>query len=221
MEKEKIFKNTVLVIGLPQHITIACCREHVNSVIFEYFDPAGPCGDLKSIKAVKQWVNQYLTKIYSCSREKKVIFKDSTKNVCFQSDKSDVMCQTWIWYWVYWRMVRQADEIEIIKHCKKLIREKNSLTHINKFHKWMSELYKLGYFIRENSSEASSAERGGPPSYEKLLELRRLRIIRKIREMDDNAVDTLNKDIDKLTMSTSQEKVVEEIDDDMMIDFRM
>ena len=51
-----LLTNTVLVVGLPQHITIACCREHSDHVVFEFFDPAGPDGDLQSVKAVKQFL---------------------------------------------------------------------------------------------------------------------------------------------------------------------
>jgi len=158
------FLNTVLIIGLPQHITIACVREHADHIIFEYFDPAGPSGDTQSHRAVRQWADTFLADLFSVERKKTVKFECTTKSICFQSDKMDVMCQTWIWYWVYWRMVRQADASEIIKHIKKLIHEKQSLKHIRIFHTWMMELHHLRYIVPATASEKADAVRISPPS---------------------------------------------------------
>ena len=62
--RKRKFLNSVFVIGLPQHITVACCREFSDHVIFEFFDPAGSSGDGESIKAVREWTKTYLKDKY-------------------------------------------------------------------------------------------------------------------------------------------------------------
>lgn len=176
------YLNTVLLVGLPQHITIACCREHADHVMFEFFDPAGPKGDLQSVKAVKQWAETFLWRRYSNKNSKNIIFSNITKNICFQADSTDVMCQTWIWYWVYWRMVRQENANTIIKHVKSLCEQNKSLQHIQLFNKWMIELYKLGYLIKENASEAKSASKASPPSFKRLAEHKKKKILKMLEE---------------------------------------
>lgn len=213
MEEKEVFEYTVLVVGLPQHITIACCREHSDHVVFEFFDPAGPAGDLQSVKAVKQWAEHFLQTQYSQTRSKKVTFNNITKSTCFQSDKSDVMCQTWIWYWVYWRMVRQAPAVEIIGHIKTLTAQKKSLTHIQKFNKWMIELFKLGYFVKENVAEAAAAEKASPMKYDRLVEVKQKRIMKRIEELETELYETeRNQDIMR-----EEDEGMEDIDENMMI----
>ena len=74
-----------------------------NHYEFEYFDPAGRDGDRKSIQKLKKWTEQQLPKLV----KKRVKFVQSRPFLNFQSDEHDVMCQTWIWYWVYFRTVRK------------------------------------------------------------------------------------------------------------------
>lgn len=214
MEETAIFEHTVLVIGLPQHIAVACAREHSYHVVFEFFDSAGPAGDSPSVKAVRQWSETFLQKHYSLSRPKKVIWTDVTKSVCFQSDKSDVMCQTWIWYWVYWRMVRQANSQEIISHIKENIRKNKSLSHIRKFNTWMIELYKLGYYVSESASEAKSAEKATPMSFEKLVDLKQKKIMKKIEMLEMDLADTQRS---RSLKSCASDETMTELDGDLVI----
>ena len=167
--RKRKFLNSVFVIGLPQHITVACCREFSDHVIFEFFDPAGSSGDNESIKAVREWTKSYLKDKYSTLRhEKPVIFSKVCSTINCQSDKADVMCQTWIWWWVYWRMVRQANVNELTKHLKELIRTKSTLHHISGFKQWLVNLYNMGYLQRECAYERKAAEDNTPPSKEVL-----------------------------------------------------
>jgi len=161
------FLSTVFIIGLPQHITVACCREHSDHVLFEFFDPAGNEADNTSIKAVKQWALTFLRAKYSSdSRQKEMIFSHVVKSVNCQVDKKDVMCQTWIWYWVYWRMIRQANANELINHIKQLLADRKTLKHISRFNNWLAELFKLKYVMRENAIEKRAAEKATPKSME-------------------------------------------------------
>lgn len=165
--RKRKFLNSVFVIGLPQHITIACCREFSDHVVFEFFDPAGASGDNNSVKAVKEWTQTYLKDMYSTTRhEKPVVFTRVCNSINCQSDKADVMCQTWIWWWVYWRMVRQADVNELTKHLKDLIKTKATLAHIAGFKQWLVNLYNLGYLQRECAYERKAAELNTPASKE-------------------------------------------------------
>jgi len=167
--RKRKFLNSVFVIGLPQHITVACCREFSDHVIFEFFDPAGSSGDTESVKAVREWVKTYLKDKYSTLRhEKPVIFSKVCSTINCQSDRADVMCQTWIWWWVYWRMVRQANVTELTKHLKELIRTKSTLHHISGFKQWLVNLYNMGYLQRECAYERKAAEDNTPPSKEVL-----------------------------------------------------
>jgi len=167
------YLNTVFVIGLPQHITIACVKEASDHVLFEFFDPAGKDGDSASVKAVKQWVGTYLGKKYGKNGVKKdVVFSQVVKSINCQNDKQDVMCQTWIWYWVYWKFVRQANTYEIIKHIKGLLNDKQTLQHISSFHYWLSRLHRLGYVQKEGASEKQAAKQGTPPRMEDLKRMK-------------------------------------------------
>lgn len=167
--RKRKFLNSVFVIGLPQHITVACCREFSDHVCFEFFDPAGSSGDNDSVKAVREWTKTYLKDKYSTLRhEKPVIFSKVCSTINCQSDRADVMCQTWIWWWVYWRMVRQANVTELTKHLKELIRTKSTLHHISGFKQWLVNLYNMGYLQRECAYERKAAEDNTPPSKEVL-----------------------------------------------------
>jgi len=167
--KKRKFLNSVFVIGLPQHITIACVREFSDHVVFEFFDPAGASGDTNSVKAVKEWTQTYLKDMYSTTRHTKpVVFTRVCNSINCQSDKADVMCQTWIWWWVYWRMVRQANVSELTKHLKDLIKTKATLAHIAGFKQWLVNLYSLGYLQRECAFERKAAELNTPASKEVL-----------------------------------------------------
>lgn len=214
--QKRRFLNTVLVVGLPQHITIACCREHCDHVVVEFFDPAGPSGDLQSVKAVKQWAESFLKRLYSRVRHKQVIFKDITKSICFQADASDVMCQTWIWYWVYWRMVRQATALEITKHVKELITKRKSLSHVQSFNKWMIELYKLGYLVKENGIEAAAADKATPPSFQKLVDIKQRKIMRKI-ELLQQEFASAQRTRELCGYESSDNDDLPELDDNMVI----
>jgi len=162
--KERRWLTSVFIIGMPQHIAISICREYADHAIFEFVDPAGPSGDSYTTRVVKQWTQSYLMN----KLDKPIHFKNMTKTVNFQSDKGDVMCQTWIWYWVYWRLVRNTECHEVIDHIQSLIAAKKSLKHINLFNTWLIELHKLGYVQTETVWEAKQAEKGTPPSKSRL-----------------------------------------------------
>jgi len=167
------FLSTVFIIGLPQHITVATCREHSDHVLFEFFDPAGADADNTSVKAVKQWAMTFLRAKYSSdARQKEMIFSHVVKSVNCQVDKKDVMCQTWIWYWVYWRMVRQANANELVNHIKQLLADKKTLKHISRFNNWLAELHRLKYVMRENVIERRAAEKATPKSLEELQRIK-------------------------------------------------
>ena len=100
--------------------------------------------------------------------EKPVIFSKVCSTINCQSDKADVMCQTWIWWWVYWRMVRQANVNELTKHLKELIKTKSTLHHISGFKQWLVNLYNMGYLQRECAYERKAAEDNSPPCKEVL-----------------------------------------------------
>jgi hypothetical protein len=72
------------------------------------------------------------------------------------------MCQTWIWYWVYFRVVRKMPPREIANFVKKLIEEERSLKHIHKFNCWLSDLYHIGFVNRETQSQTNIAESDTP-----------------------------------------------------------
>ena len=68
-------------------------------------------------------------------------------------DVDDVMCQTWIWYWVYFRVVRHSPPREIAEHVINKIEEKTSLGHIHQFNCFLADLYKVGFLMRETQSQ--------------------------------------------------------------------
>ena len=90
------------MIGLPQHIAIGYLRISNDCAMFEFFDPAGPTGDREGVKELKKWAEKKLPKRIG----RPVQFHQVHRRVNFQHDVDDVMCQTWIWYWVYFRVVR-------------------------------------------------------------------------------------------------------------------
>ena len=90
------------MIGLPQHIAIGYLRISHDCAMFEFFDPAGPTGDREGVKELKKWAEKKLPKRIG----RPVQFHQVHRRVNFQHDVDDVMCQTWIWYWVYFRVVR-------------------------------------------------------------------------------------------------------------------
>ena len=56
------FKNSVVMVGLPQHIAIGYLRISSDMAMFEFFDPAGPTGDKEGVKELKKWTEKKLPK---------------------------------------------------------------------------------------------------------------------------------------------------------------
>jgi hypothetical protein len=125
----RLFNNTVLLVGLPDHITCAYLNERSRYYEFEYFDPAGRDGDRKSISKLRRWAENELPKLLG----KRVQFVQSKPMLNFQSDPHDVMCQTWIWFWVYFRIIRKRSHLQITKQVKIMIQKDKSLIHIHLF----------------------------------------------------------------------------------------
>ena len=100
------------------------------------------------------------------------------RKVNFQHDLDDVMCQTWIWYWVYFRVIRKMPPREIANFVKTLVHQEmakkyknnnffqaffslykdRSLNHIHKFNCWLSDLYRVGFLCRETQSQTDVGE---------------------------------------------------------------
>ena len=97
----------MILVGLPDHITCGYLNEQSSHYEFEYFDPAGRDGDRKSIRQLRHWSENELALLLG----KKVIFKSAKPLLNFQSDPDDVMCQTWIWFWVYFRIIRNKTHL--------------------------------------------------------------------------------------------------------------
>ena len=53
---------------------------------------------------IRKWVEQDLPRRIG----KPVEFHQCHRKVNFQHDIDDVMCQTWIWYWVYFRVIHEV-----------------------------------------------------------------------------------------------------------------
>ena len=49
----RLYKDSVILIGLPDHITCGFLHETGSSYTLEYFDPAGKDGDRASIKKLR------------------------------------------------------------------------------------------------------------------------------------------------------------------------
>merc|ERR1712212_1398262 len=152
------FKNSVVMIGLPQHIAIGYLRISNDCAMFEFFDPAGPTGDREGVKELKKWAEKKLPKRIN----RPVQFHQVHRRVNFQHDIDDVMCQTWIWYWVYFRVVRNYPPREIAEHVIDLINAEQSLKHIHQFNCFLSDLYKVGFLMRETQSQTDIADAETP-----------------------------------------------------------
>jgi len=152
------FKNSVVMIGLPQHIAIGYLRISNDCAMFEFFDPAGPTGDREGVKELKKWAEKKLPKRIG----RPVQFHQVHRRVNFQHDVDDVMCQTWIWYWVYFRVVRNYPPREIAEHVIDLINAEQSLKHIHQFNCFLSDLYKVGFLMRETQSQTDIADAETP-----------------------------------------------------------
>jgi hypothetical protein len=143
------FKNSVVMVGLPQHIAIGYLRISSDMAMFEFFDPAGPTGDKEGVKELKKWTEKKLPKRIG----KPVQFHQVHRRVNFQHDVDDVMCQTWIWYWVYFRVVRNYPPREIAEHVIAKINGEESLKHVHQFNCFLADLYKVGFIMRETQSQ--------------------------------------------------------------------
>lgn len=147
--RRRLFGETVILIGLPQHITVAYLKETPSHVYVEYVDPAGPSGDKRGSDEVRLWMHQYLGPRLG----KPIKFFQAAKGINFQSDKNDVMCQTWIWYWVYFRFVRGVSADTLARHIYQLGRDAKSLNRIHRYNCWLSDLHKLGFYTTETASQ--------------------------------------------------------------------
>ena len=149
------YRNSVVMIGLPQHIAIGYLRVSNDMAMFEFFDPAGPTGDREGVKELKKWAEKKLPKRIG----KPVQFHQVHRRVNFQYDVDDVMCQTWIWYWVYFRVVRHYPPREIAEHVINKIEEQTSLAHVHQFNCFLADLYKIGFLMRETQSQTDVGKR--------------------------------------------------------------
>jgi len=152
------YRNSVVMIGLPQHIAIGYLRVSNDMAMFEFFDPAGPTGDREGVKELKKWAEKKLPKRIG----KPVQFHQVHRRVNFQYDVDDVMCQTWIWYWVYFRVVRHYPPREIAEHVINKIEEQTSLAHVHQFNCFLADLYKIGFLMRETQSQTDIADAETP-----------------------------------------------------------
>ncbi len=65
---------------------------------------------LSPSKFIRKWVEQDLPRRIG----KPVEFHQCHRKVNFQHDIDDVMCQTWIWYWVYFRVIHEVINCKIV-----------------------------------------------------------------------------------------------------------
>jgi len=137
--KKRKFSKCVILIGTPSHITCAFLRERASDWVCEYFDPAGLRSGSRIYRNIKNWVEEKLSKRF----KKRIKFKPATPRLDFQSDPHDVMCQTWIWFWVYFRVIRKKSHKKIVTNVKSMIAQKKSLHIIHLFGSWLSDLHKL------------------------------------------------------------------------------
>jgi len=156
--RRREYLDTIILIGLPQHITVAYIKETSSQVFVEYVDPAGPSGDKRGSEEVQLWMHTYLSPLL----RKPIKFYQAAKGINFQSDKNDVMCQTWIWYWVYFRLVRLVSCEVLSRHIYRLSQQKKSLERIHKFNCWLADLYKLGFYTDASASQTKVAETSTP-----------------------------------------------------------
>jgi len=152
------YLDSIILIGLPQHITVAYIKETSSQVFVEYVDPAGPSGDKRGCEEVQLWMHTYMSPLL----RKPIKFYQAAKGINFQSDKNDVMCQTWIWYWVYFRLVRLVSCEVVSRHIYRLSHDKKSLERVHKFNCWLSDLHKLGFYTEASVSQTQVAEESTP-----------------------------------------------------------
>lgn len=151
--RRRLYSDTIILIGLPQHITVAYMKETPSHVYVEYVDPAGPSGDRRGSEEVQLWMHQYLGPRLG----KPIKFYQAAKGINFQLDKNDVMCQTWIWYWVYFRLVRRMTSDAMARHVYQLGIQGKSLNRIHRYNCWLSDLHKLGFYTTETASQTRVA----------------------------------------------------------------
>lgn len=147
--KKRQYQKTVVLVGTPSHITCAILRETASSWICEYFDPAGGKAGTKMVKKIKRWFEDKL----SLRFKKRIRFKLVHPRRDFQADPHDVMCQTWIWFWVYFRVVRKRSHKRILNEVSLMILQKKSLHIVNLFGSWLSDLLKLHFFDSATDSQ--------------------------------------------------------------------
>uniref|UniRef100_F6YSY4 Uncharacterized protein n=1 Tax=Ciona intestinalis TaxID=7719 RepID=F6YSY4_CIOIN len=151
--RKRPYMDTIILIGLPQHITVAYIKETSTQIFVEYVDPAGPSGDRQGCEEVQMWIHSYL----GPRMGKTIKFYQAAKGINFQCDKNDVMCQTWIWYWVYFRLIRSINTQVLSRHIYRLGQDKNSLERVHRFNCWLADLYKLGFYTNESPSQTKVA----------------------------------------------------------------
>jgi len=156
--KKRNFQNTVLLIGTPSHITCAFLHETASSWICEYFDPAGGTGGRTILRCIKQWFEEKLSKRF----RKRIRFKSAQPRLNFQADPHDVMCQTWIWFWVYFRVIRRISHKNIVSQVDDMIQNHSSLHIIHLFGSWLSDLTKLGFYDSATDSQVEITDQNTP-----------------------------------------------------------
>lgn len=208
--RKRAYLDSIILIGLPQHITVAYIKETTNQIFVEYVDPAGPSGDKRGSEEVQMWMHSY----FGSRLGKAVKFYQAAKGINFQSDKNDVMCQTWIWYWVYFRLIRKVNSDLLARHVYRLGCEKKSLERIHKFNCWLADLYKLGFYTTESPSQTKiaimhtpqrpqPAARGQKKSNKKLLKKTSDTCFTKTYAADDNSTSSSSDDDELGTISSS------------------
>ena len=60
----RLYNDSVILIGLPDHITCGFLHETGSSYTLEYFDPAGKDGDRANIKKLRLVFLNYVLRIF-------------------------------------------------------------------------------------------------------------------------------------------------------------
>ena len=89
----------------------------------------------------------------------------------------------------------------------------------------MIELYKLGYLVKENNSEALAAKKATPPSFEKLVDMKQRKIMRKIEQLEaDLASSERARDLGlsrQGSRTSCESESLIDIDSDMVIKLKL
>lgn len=72
------------------------------------------------------------------------------------------MCQTWIWFWVYFRVIRRTSHKRIVSEVSDMIERKESLHIIHLFASWLSDLLKLDFYDCSTDSQVIIADKSTP-----------------------------------------------------------